>query len=169
MSWDRLLIFFWDLALWRSRDGKESRSVWWDLPSNEYKWQSSIVTSDFLTDHEKHVSDRQTGAVAVRDGRLLPEPLVKHHASVFCTDQSLMKISHSPPTAQYWSYPRTRIPAFHTCRRKSVCSSDSVIVIVVAFTLTYFTHQADHNCHFYCHFLCDNLFLQCEQPFLNFL
>ena len=37
--------------------------------------------TDFLTDHEKHVSDRQTGPVAVRDGRLLPEPLAKHHPS----------------------------------------------------------------------------------------
>ena len=27
----------------------------------------------------------------------------------------------------------------------------------------YFSYQTDHNCHF----LCDNLFPQCEQPFLK--
>ena len=37
--------------------------------------------TDFLTDHEKHVSDRQTDTVAVRDGSLLLESLAKHHPS----------------------------------------------------------------------------------------
>ena len=76
---------------------------------------------DFLTDHEKHVSDRQTArckATPGATGKTAPECQKLH---VFYIDQSLMNISHSPPTVQSLvipTYPRTRIPAFYTCRWK---------------------------------------------------
>ena len=64
---------------------------------------------DFLTDHEKHVSDRQT--VAVQDGGLLREPLAKHHPSaknfMYSTLINPSWISHiAHPLYNHWSYPR---------------------------------------------------------------
>ena len=53
---------------------------------------------------------------------------------VFYTDQSLMSISHSPPTVQSLvisTYPRTRIPAFYTYRWTSYFRADHSIVLSV--------------------------------------
>ena len=51
---------------------------------------------DFLTDHEKHVSDRQTAwkATPRATGKT---PLECQKLHVFYTDQSPMNTSHSPP------------------------------------------------------------------------
>ena len=93
------------------------------LISNEYKWQSPINFIDFLTDHEKHVSRRSTEhGVAVQDGRLLREPLAKHHPSaknfMYSALINLSWIPHiAHPLYNHWSYPHTRIPAFYTCRK----------------------------------------------------
>ena len=58
---------------------------------------------DFLTDHEKHLSDRQTGCSGCARWKATPGPTgnARHECQklhVFHTDQSLVNISHSPPT-----------------------------------------------------------------------
>ena len=66
---------------------------------------------DFLTDHEKRVSDRQDW---MQDGRLLQEPLAKHHVNaknlMYSTLNNRSYIAH--PLYNDWSYPHTCVPVY---------------------------------------------------------
>ena len=98
------------------------------------------------------MSDRQTAcsgcarwkATPGTTGKTQPKCLKRH---VFYTDQSLMDISHSPPTVQSLvipTYPRTRIPVFYTCRSKP-CSPWTLLCPGLLMTMMSSASLAERN------------------------